>query len=54
MAEDPANSMSNSLLILKSTQMTLLSAEQFLRTRGWVIYSTVGLTEAVKFLFEKK
>lgn len=42
------------ILILKSNALTLQSAEQFLKSRGWAVMSTVSLTESVQFLFENK
>lgn len=42
------------ILILKSNPMTLHSAEQFLRTRGWAVMSSTNLAESIQFLFENK
>lgn len=52
---DSGNSESvKTILILKSNPMTLQSAEQFLRTRGWSVMSTHNLSDAIHFLFENK
>jgi hypothetical protein len=42
------------ILILKSNPISLQSSEQFLRSRGWNIISTVNLAETVKVLFQTK
>lgn len=42
------------ILVLKSNPLALQSAEQFLRARGWQIFSSVSLSESVQILFEKK
>ncbi len=54
MTDSADNESPKAILILKSNPLALQSAEQFLRTRGWQIHSTVSLTDSVQILFGKK
>jgi hypothetical protein len=45
---------SKTLLILKSTHNSTLSAENFLRNREWIVYSTTNLKEFLTHIIQKK
>lgn len=54
MATDPnVREIKKSILILKSNPMALQSAEVFLNTRDWEVYSVTTLQEAVKVVLTK-
>lgn len=42
------------IFILKSTTRSLVSAENFLKTRGWTVFSSIDLLETITMLLEKQ
>lgn len=54
MANEPnSNEIRRSILILKSNPMALQSAEMFLISRGWEVYTAVNLHDAIKLVLTK-
>lgn len=45
---------SKTLLILKSTTNSTASAEQFLRNREWIVFSTTNLKDFLTYIIQKK
>ena len=52
--EDSEQQFEKAILIIKASSKSLVTTETFLRNRGWLIFSTINLKDALNFLVEHK
>jgi hypothetical protein len=52
--QDSEQQLSKSILIVKASTKSLVTTEAFLGNRGWLIFSTTNLKDALNFLVEHK